>query len=143
MIFSLNSRVVVSMFLVAVLLDSLVFIYGFQMAIAQQRLPQSLSPPELSAANAIATSSNSPHATAANIVHVNKTVGVSELTSIIVEVSVHYPTPQEKNRVDKIVNQTLSMLQPMGKAINESHSCILEAVICGNSNMTNGTMLRL
>lgn len=143
MIFSLNSRVVVSMFLVAVLLDSLVFIYGFQMAIAQQRLPQSVSPAELSAANAIATSSNSPHATAANIVHVNKTAGVSELTSIIVEVSVHYPTPQEKNRVDKIVNQTLSMLQPMGKAINESHSCILEAVICGNSDMTNETMLRL
>ena len=131
------------MFLVAVLLDSLVFIYGFQMAIAQQRLPQSLSPPELSAANAIATSSNSPHAATANIVHVNKTVGVSELTSIIVEVSVHYPTPQEKNRVDKIVNQTLSMLQPMGKAINESHRCKLEAVICGNSNMTKGTMLRL
>jgi hypothetical protein len=123
------------MFLVAVLLDTLVFMYGFQMAIAQQRLPQSLSPPELSAANAIAH--------AANIVHVNKTAGVSELTSIIVEVSVHYPTPQEKNRVDKIVNQTLSMLQPMGKAINESHSCILEAVICGDSNMSNGTMLRL
>jgi hypothetical protein len=143
LIFFLNSRVIVSMFLVAVLLDSLVFIYGFQMAIAQQRLPQSLSPPELSAANAIATSSNSPHAAAANIFHVNKTAGVSELTWIIVEVSVHYPTPQEKNRVDKIVNQTLSMLQPMGKAINESHRCILEAVICGNSNMTNGTMLRL
>jgi hypothetical protein len=142
LIFSLNSRVIVSMLLIAVLLDSLVFIYGFQMAIAQQRLPQSLSPPELSAANAIATS-NSPHATAANIFHVNKTAGVSELTWIIVEVSVHYPTPQEKNRVDKIVNQTLSMLQPMGKAINESHRCILEAVICGNSNMTNGTMLRL
>lgn len=143
MIFSLNSRVIVSMFLVAVLLVSLVFIYDFQMAIAQQRLPQSLSPPELSAANAIATSSNSPHAAATNIVHVNKTAGVSELTWILVEVSVHYPTPQEKSRVDKIVNQTLSMLQPMGKAINESHRCILEAVICGNSNMTNGTMLRL
>lgn len=142
MIFSLNSRAVVSMFLVVVLLDSLVFIYGFQMAIAQQRIPQSLSPPELSGANAIATSSNSPHA-AAKIVHVNKTAGQSELTSIIVEVSVHYPTPQEKGRVDKIVNQTLSMLQPIGRAINESHSCILEAVICGNSNMTNGTMLRL
>ena len=143
MIFSLNSRVVVSMFLVAVLLDSLVFIYGCQMAIAQQRLPQSLSPPELSAAKAIATSSNSSHAAATNIVHVIKTAGQSELTSIIIEVSVHNPTPQEKSRVDKIVNQTLSMLQPIGRAINESHSCILEAVICGNSNMTNGTMLRL
>jgi len=126
------------MFLVVVLLDSLVFIYGFQMAIAQQRIP-----PELSAANAITTSSNSSHAAAANIVHVNKTAGQSELTSIIIEVSVHNPTPQEKSRVDKIVNQTLSMLQPIGRAINESHSCILEAVICGNSNMTNGTMLRL
>lgn len=129
------------MFLFAVLLDSLVFIYGFQMATAQQRIPQSLSLPELSAANAIATSSS--HATAANIVHVNKTAWQSELNSMIVKVSVHYPTPQEKSRVDKIVNQTLSMLPPLGRAINESHSCILEAVICENSNMTNGTMLRL
>lgn len=142
MIFSLNSRAVVSMFLVVVLLDSLVFIYGFQMATAQQRIPQSLSLPELPAANAIATSS-SPHATTANIVHVNKTSWQSELTSMIVKVSVHYPTPEEKSRVDKIVNQTLSMLPPLGRAINESHSCILEAVICENSNMTNGTMLRL
>ena len=130
------------MFLVVVLLDSLVFIYGFQMATAQQRIPQSLSLPELSAANAIATSS-SPHATTANIVHVNETSWQSELTSMIVKVSVHYPTPEEKSRVDKIVNQTLSMLPPLGRAINESHSCILEAVICENSNMTNGTMLRL
>lgn len=142
MIFSLNSRAVVSMFLVVVLLDSLVFIYGFQMATAQQRIPQSLSLPELSAANVIATSS-SPHATTINIVHVNKTSWQSELTSMIVKVSVHYPTPEEKSRVDKIVNQTLSMLPPLGRAINESHSCILEAVICENSNMTNGTMLRL
>jgi hypothetical protein len=130
------------MFLVVVLLDSLVFIYGFQMATEQQRIPQSLSPPELSAANVIATSS-SPHATTINIVHVNKTSWQSELTSMIVKVSVHYPTPEEKSRVDKIVNQTLSMLPPLGRAINESHSCILEAVICENSNMTNGTMLRL
>jgi hypothetical protein len=142
LIFSLNSRAVVSMFLVVVLLDSLVFIYGFQMATAQQRIPQSLSLPELSAANVIATSS-SPHATTINIVHVNKTSWQSELTSMIVKVSVHYPTPEEKSRVDKIVNQTLSMLPPLGRAINESHSCILEAVICGNSNMTNETMLRL
>lgn len=142
MIFSLNSRADVSMFLVVVLLDSLVFIYGFQMATAQQRIPQSLSLPELSAANAIATSS-SPHATTLNIVHVNETSWQSELTSMIVKVSVHYPTPEEKSRVDKIVNQTLSMLPPLGRAINESHSCILEAVICENSNMTNGTMLRL
>jgi hypothetical protein len=142
LIFSLNSRAVVSMFLVVVLLDSLVFIYGFQMATAQQRIPQSLSLPELSAANVIATSS-SPHATTINIVHVNKTSWQSELTSMIVKVSVHYPTPEEKSRVDKIVNQTLSMLPPLGRAINESHSCILEAVICENSNMTNGTMLRL
>jgi hypothetical protein len=142
LIFSLNSRAVVSMFLVVVLLDSLVFIYGFQMATAQQRIPQSLSLPELSAANAIATSS-SPHATTPNIVHVNETSWQSELTSMIVKVSVHYPTPEEKSRVDKIVNQTLSMLPPLGRAINESHSCILEAVICENSNMTNGTMLRL
>ncbi|MDQ6667751.1 MAG: hypothetical protein M3Y53_05935 [Thermoproteota archaeon] len=131
------------MVLVVALLDSIVFISGFQMAIAQQRIPQSISPPELSGGATTIDTSNSHHADAANIVHVNKNARQSELTSIIVEVSVHYPTPQEKGRVDKIVNQTLSMLQPIGRAINESHSCILEAVICGNSNMTKGTMLRL
>jgi hypothetical protein len=143
LIFSLNSRAFVSMFLVVVLLDSLVFIYGFQMAVAQQTISRSLLPSELSAANGIATSSNSPHVTDANIVHVNKTAWQSELTSIIVDVTLHYPTPQEKSRIDKIVNQTLSMLKPIGRAINESHSCILEAVICGNSKITNGTMFRL
>lgn len=142
MIFSLNSRAVVSMFLVVILLDSLVFVYGFQMATAQQRILKSLSLPELSAVNAIAISS-SPDAITANIVNVNKTDWQSEATSMIVKVSVHYPTPEEKSRVDKMVNQTLSMLPPLGRAINESHSCILEAVICGNSNMTNGAMLRI
>ena len=142
MIFSLNSRAVVSMFLFVVLLDFLVFVYGFQMVTAQQRITESLSLPELSATNAIATSS-SPHGTAANIVHINKTSWQSELTAMIVKVSVHFPTPEEKSRVDKIVNQTLSMLPQLGRAINESHSCILQAVICENSNMTNGTMLRI
>ena len=125
------------MFLFVILLDSLIFIYSFQIAFAQQR-PQSLSPPQLSVVNAI-TTSNPSHDTDSKL-HVDKQ---SELRTIISEVSVHYPPPQEKGKLDKIVNQTLSMLQPIGRAINESHSCILEAVICGSGNMTNGTMLRL
>jgi hypothetical protein len=126
------------MFLFVILLDSLIFIYGFQIALPQQR-PQPLSPPQLSVVNAITTSSDASHGTA-SILHVNEQ---SELRTIIDEVSVHYPTPQEKGNLDKIVNQTLSMLQPIGRAINESHTCILEAVICGSGNMTNGTMLKL
>ena len=125
------------MFLFVILLDSLIFIYSFQIAFAQQR-PQSPSPPQLSVVNAI-TTSNRSHDTDSKL-HVDKQ---SELRTIIGEVSVHYPTPQEKGKLDKIVNQTLSMLQPIGRAINESHSCILEAVICGSGNMTNGTMLKL
>jgi len=125
------------MFLFVILLDSLIFIYSFQIAFAQQR-PQSLSPPQLSVVNAITTSSPS-HDTDSKL-HVDKQ---SELRTIIGEVSVHYPTPQEKGKLDKIVNQTLSMLQPIGRAINESHSCILEAVICGSGNMTYGRMLKL
>jgi hypothetical protein len=115
------------MFLFVILLNSLIFIYSFQIAFAQHRL-QSLSPPP-----------NPSHASD-SIFRVNKQ---SELSTIIDEVSIHYPTPQEKGKLDKIVNQTLSMLQPIGRAINESHSCILEAVICGSGNMTNGRMLKL
>jgi len=59
------------------------------------------------------------------------------------KVNAHYPTLQEKDRIDKILNQTLSLLPPIGRAINESHSCILGAVICGSGNMTNATMLKL
>ena len=129
------------MFLIVFLLDSLIFIYGFHIAFAQQR-SQSLSPPRLSVVNAITTSSNASDA-ASSILHVNKNTRQSVLMTLIDEVSAHYPTPQEKGKIDKIVNQTLSMLQPIGRAINESHSCILEAVICGSGNMTNGTMLRL
>lgn len=55
----------------------------------------------------------------------------------------HYPTSQEKDRIDRILNQTLGLLPPLSRAINESHSCILEAVICGSGNMTNVTMLKL
>ena len=59
------------------------------------------------------------------------------------KVNAHYPTLQERHRIDRILNQTLSLLPPLSRAINESHSCILEAVICGIGNMTNATMLKL
>ena len=92
--------------------------------------------------NAITTYSNASQATA-SILHVNKTARQSAMMNLIDEVSAHYPTPQEKGKLDKIVNQSLSLLQPIGRAINESHSCILEAVICGSGNMTNGITLRI
>jgi hypothetical protein len=129
------------MFLVVILLDSLIFIYGFHIAFAQQR-SQSQSSPQLSMVNVITTYSNASQATA-SILHVNKTARQSAMMNLIDEVSAHYPTPQEKGKLDKIVNQTLSLLQPIGRAINESHSCILEAVICGSGNMTNGITLRI
>jgi len=52
----------------------------------------------------------------------------------------HYPTPQEKITIDRTINQTLSMLKPLGRMINESHTCILEAVVCGNRNTNNATV---
>src|SRR5437879_4259822 len=107
------------MFLVVILLDSLIFIYGFHIAFAQQR-SQSLSSPQLSMVNAITTYSNASQATA-SILHVNKTARQSAMMNLIDEVSAHYPTPQEKGKLDKIVNQSLSLLQPIGRAINESH----------------------
>jgi hypothetical protein len=52
----------------------------------------------------------------------------------------HYPTPQEKIIIDRTINQTLSMLKPLGRMINESRTCILEAVVCGNRNINNATV---
>jgi hypothetical protein len=135
MIITLNFRSLLKMFLVAILLDSLIFIYGVQIGFAQ-----SLSPPQSSVVNVI-TTSNDSHPTT-RIWHAYNTAWQSVLITIMDEVGFHYPTPQEKGKLDKIVNQTLSMLQPIGRAINESHRCILEAVICGSGNMTNGTTLR-
>jgi hypothetical protein len=51
----------------------------------------------------------------------------------------HYPTPQEKITIDRTVNQTLGMLKPLGRMINESHICILEAVVCDNRNTNSAT----
>lgn len=145
MIITSNFRSLLKMFLVAILLDSLIFIYGVQIGFAQlgfaQLGPQSLSPPQSSVVNVITTSPNDSHPTT-SIWHAHNTALQSVLITIMDEVGFHYPTPQEKDKLDKIVNQTLSMLQPIGRAINESHRCILEAVICGSGNMTNGTTLR-
>lgn len=140
MIITLNFRSLLKMFLVAILLDSLIFIYGVQIGFAQLG-PQSLSPPQSSVVNVITTSPKDSHLTT-SIWHAYNTAWQSILITIMDKVGFHYPTPQEKVKLDKIVNQTLSILQPIGRAINESHSCILEAVICGSGNMTNGTTLR-
>jgi hypothetical protein len=73
----------------------------------------------------------------------DNTMLVGKKSVINSKVNPHYPTMQEKVRIDKMLNQTLSLLPPIGRAINESHSCILEAVICGSGKMTNATMLKL
>src|SRR6266516_4208300 len=99
LIFSLDSREVLTTFLVVFLLDSLIFIYGFHIAFAQQR-SQSLSPPRLSVVNAITTSSNASDA-ASGMLHVNKNTRQSVLMTLIDEISAHYPTPQEKGKIDK------------------------------------------
>ena len=123
---------------VAVLLDFLIFINGFQISFAQHTAPQS---PELLVVNSITNSSNAD-AAVTDMDHSDKTIK-QPVTSNIDKVSDHYPTLQEKDRIDKIVNQTLDMLKPIKSAINKSHSCILEAVICGSDNMPNVTMLRV
>lgn len=119
-----------------------IFIYGFQISFAQQRSPQS---PESLVVNSIPYDDDDDAAAAVTVtVHSDKTIKQPVLTASTDKVSLHYPTLQEIGRIDKIVNQTLSMLKPITNAINKSHSCILEAVICtSSSNILNSTMLRL
>lgn len=139
LIFSLNSWTILTMLSVVVLLHFLICINCFQISLAQHVLPQS---PELLVANSITKSSNAADAAVTGLDHSIKTIK-QPVTSNTDKVSDHYPTLQEKGRIDKIVNQTLGMLKPIMKTINKSHSCILEAVICGSGNMPNVTMLRL
>ena len=124
---------------VVVLLDFLVFINPFQISFAQHVPPQS---PQLLVVNSITNSSNVNDATVTGSDHTNKTVK-QPVTSNIDKISDHYPTLQEKGRIDKIVNHTLGMLKLMMRAINNSYNCILEAVICSNGNMHNVMMSRL
>jgi hypothetical protein len=138
LIFSLSSRTILTTLSVAVLLDFLVFINGFQISFAEQRPPQST----VLVATSVPNPSYAADVAVTTIVHSNKTIKQT-VTSNIDKVSDHYPTLQEKVRTDKIVNRTLGMLKPIISAINKSHTCILEAVICGSSNMPNMTMLRI
>lgn len=118
---------------VVVLLDFLVFINAFQISFAQHVPPQ---PPQLLVVNSITNSSNVNDATVTGLDHTNKTSNIDKISD-------HYPTLQEKGRIDKIVNHTLGMLKLMMSAINNSYNCILEAVICSNGNMHNVMMSRL
>jgi hypothetical protein len=139
LIFSLSSQTILTTLSVAVLLDFLIFINGLQISFAEQRSPQS---PELLVANSVPNPSNTADAAVTGIVHSNKTIKQT-VTLNIDKVSDHYPTLQEKGRIDKIVNQALGILKPITSAINKSHICILEAVICGSSNIPNVTMLKI
>ena len=123
---------------VVAFLDFLIFINAFQISFAQHVPPQS----ELLVVNSITNSSNANDATVMGLHHSNKTVKQS-VTSNIDNISDHYPTLQEKDRIDKIVNHTLGMLKLMMSAINNSYNCILEAVICSGGNTPNVMKLRL
>ena len=123
---------------VVAFLDFLIFINAFQISFAQHVPPQS----ELLVVNSITNSSNANDATVMGLHHSNKTVKQS-VTSNIDNISDHYPTLQEKGRIDKIVNHTLGMLKLMMSAINNSYNCILEAVICSGGNTPNVMKLRL
>ena len=123
---------------VVAFLDFLIFINAFQISFAQHVPPQS----ELLVVNSITNSSNANDATVMGLDHSSKTVKQS-VTSNIDNISDHYPTLQEKGRIDKIVNHTLGMLKLMMSAINNSYNCILEAVICSGGNTPNVMKLRL
>jgi hypothetical protein len=139
-IFSSNPWTILTTLSVVAFLDFLIFINAFQISFAQHVQPQST---ELLVVNSITNSaSNANDVTVTGLDHSNKTVKQS-LTSNIDKICDHYPTLQEKGRIDKIVNHTLGMLKLMMSAINNSYNCILEAVICSGGNTPNVMMLRL
>ena len=138
-IFSSNPWTILTTLSVVTFLDFLIIINAFQISFAQYVPPQST---ELSVVNSITNSSNVNDATVTGLDHSNKTVKQS-VTSNTDKISDHYPTLQEKGRIDKIVNHTLDMLKLMMSAINNSYNCILEAVICSGGNTPNVMMLRL
>jgi len=137
--FSSNPWTTLTTLSVVAFLDFLIFINAFQISFAQHLPPQST---ELLIVNSITNSSNANDATVTGLDHSNKTVK-QPVTSNIDKISDHYPTLQEKGRIDKIVNHTLGMLKLMMSAINNSYNCILEAVICSGGNTPNVMMLRL
>jgi hypothetical protein len=133
---SSNPWTILTTLSVVAFLDFLIFINAFQISFAQD------VPPQSTVVNSITNSSNANDATVTGLDHSNKTVKQSVISNID-KISDHYPTLQEKGRIDKIVNHTLGMLQLMMSAINNSYNCILEAVICSGGNTPNLMMLRL
>ncbi len=124
---------IITLIFLVVTLESCVLVGGFQVALSQKFIIPTKH--DLSPSFPVAF-------------HIAKDGGDSNMligkkSPYSEKVSAHYPTIQEKERIDRILNQTLSLLPPLGRAINESHSCILDAVICGSGYMTNATMVRL
>lgn len=136
---SSNTWTILMTLSVVAFLDFLIYINAFQISFAQHVPPQST---ELLVVKSITNSSNANDAAVMGLHHSNKTVKQS-VTSNIDNKSDHYPTLQEKGRIDKIVNHTLGMLKLMMSAINNSYNCILEAVICSGGNTPNVMKLRL
>ncbi len=127
-------RIILTILLV-IALESFVYLGGLQLTYSQEFIipsKRNLFLPGFGAAFPITISGDN------NLILAGKKLSLDSK-----KLNAHYPTSQEKDRIDRILNQTLGLLPPLSRAINESHSCILEAVICGSGNMTNVTMLKL
>lgn len=132
---NLYSDEIILTILLVIVLESYVFIGGLRLAYSQEFINPSkhnLSLPGFAATFPIAVSGDG------NLILAGKKLSLDST-----KLNAHYPTSQEKDMIDRILNQTLSLLLPLSRAINESHSCIMEAVICDSGNMTNATMLKL
>ena len=101
----------------------------FQIAVAQEEQPR--------LNHAIDNASGAIHVSTA------ETEKHSTSMSVVKKAEVQHPISHENTTTEQLVNQTLNMLKPIERAINESHNCIIEAVICGNSTLANKPMLRL
>lgn len=101
----------------------------FQIVVAQEKQPRSTHATDsASGVIPISTAETARHSTSVPVVK---------------EAPVRHSTSNENATTQQLVNQTLHMLKPIERAINESHNCIIEAVICGNSTVANKPMLRL
>jgi hypothetical protein len=101
----------------------------FQIAVAQEKQPRlNHSIDNASGVIPVSTAEAEKHSTS---------------MSVVKKAEVQHPISHENTTTEQLVNQTLNMLKPIERAINESHNCIIEAVICGNSTLANKPMLRL
>lgn len=124
-----DSRLAITIVSVLVLIALLNCKPTFQIVVAQEKQPKSPHPTD--------------NASGVIPVITTETAKYPMSVSVVKQAGVHHFSSHENATTGQLVNQTLSMLKPIERAINESHNCIIEAVICGNSTVANKPMLRL